>query len=431
MRHYTVWLSRLIFLTATGHAAAYDLVDAWQAARDYNSDYAAARAERAAGAELQVQGRSQLLPQVGVSANYSNTTLTTPAGLAPYENSGYGIQLSQPLFDAGKYTAYKKGQIGSALAQINFDAAEQQLIVDIARAYFDALLAQDTLNATQASKKAYQTQLEQAKAAFELGTATIVDSHEAQAGFDAASAREIVARNQLQISQNKLSRLTGLPAQAIQPLQGPLPFPPDNAVQDWEALAATHSLQLHAAEQALALAQQTVNEKRGNKLPVIALTAAYSEARSRAPETLPLTRGSTVGISVSLPLYAGGGIDSQIREALAKEEAASDQLESTRRQLLENVRSSWLGVNSGIALVHAQQQLLNSAGKKLESTRVGKEVGIRTTLDVLQAEQAYYDAQTSLASAKYDYLTARLQLGQLAGVLDGRLLQEVNGAFKP
>lgn len=429
MKRHTLWLGGLLMLAAGHHAAAYDLVDAWQAARHYNSDYAAARAELAAGAEQQVQGRSQLLPQVALAANYSSTTLSTPAGLAPYESSGYGIQLSQPLLDSSKYSAYQKGLIGSQLASINFDAAEQQLIVDIARAYFAALLAQDTLKATRASKQAYQTQLEQAKAAFALGSATVVDTHEAQAGYDAATAREIVAENQLEISQHDLQRLTGLDAQGMQALGEQQPLPPPASLQSWQELARSHSLQLQAAEQALALARQTVQEKRGNRLPVIALTAGYSEARSRAPETLPLTRGSSVGINISLPLYAGGGIDSQIREALAREEAASDKLESTRRQLLEDVRRGWLGVSNGAALVQAQQQLLRSARSRLESTRLGKEVGVRNNLEVLQAEQAYYDAITSLASARYDYLNARLQLGQLAGVLDAGLLQQVNAAL--
>ncbi|NWK77282.1 TolC family outer membrane protein [Aquitalea sp. LB_tupeE] len=433
MKHparFTPLLPALALLLASTSSFAFDLSEAWQAARSYNSDYAGSRADLEAGRELAVQGRAQLLPQVGLTGSYSHTNPTQPAGQATYDSSGYGIQLAQPLFDISKYSAYQKGKIASQQADTSFGAAEQQLMVDIARAYFDVLLAEDTLTATRASKKAYQTQLQQAKTAFDLGTATIIDTHEAQAGFDAASAKEIVALNQQEISQNNLRRLTGLDPRAIQPLKAQLPPPPAGDLQSWLELATHNSLALRAAEQALQYASQTVTEKRGNQLPVVALNAGFNDNRSNQNGALPVTRGSSIGVSVSLPLFAGGGINSQIREALAKEESARDKLESTRRQLREDVRKSWLGVTNGAALVRAQQQLLVSAKSKVDSTKLGKEVGIRTNLDVLQAEQSYYDAMTSLATAKYDYLTARLQLEQVAGTLDEGRLQIVNAAIR-
>lgn len=433
MKHlvrFTPLLPALALLLASPATLAFDLSEAWQAARSYNSDYAGSRADLTAGRELAVQGRAQLLPQVALTGSYSHTNPTQPAGQASYDSSGYGVQLAQPLFDVSKYSAYQKGKIASQQADTSFGAAEQQLMVEIARAYFDVLLAEDTLTATRASKKAYQTQLQQAKAAFDLGTATIIDTHEAQAGFDAASAREIVALNQQEISQNNLRRLTGLDPRAIQPLQAQLPPPQTGDLQSWLEVATHNSLALRAAEQALQYAIQTVTEKRGNQLPVVALNAGYNDNRSNQNGALPVTRGSSIGVSVSLPLFAGGGINSQIREALAKEESARDKLESTRRQLREDVRKSWLGVTNGAALVRAQQQLLVSAKSKVDSTKLGKEVGIRTNLDVLQAEQSYYDAMTSLATAKYDYLTARLQLEQVAGTLDEGRLLIVNAAIR-
>jgi outer membrane protein len=433
MKHharFTPLLPALALLLGSSSAFAFDLSEAWQAARSYNSDYAGSRADLNAGHELAVQGRAQLLPQAALTGSYSHTNPTQPAGQSTYDSSGYGIQLSQPLFDISKYSAYQKGKIASQQADTSFDAAEQQLMVDIARAYFDVLLAEDTLTATRASKKAYQTQLQQAKASFDLGTATIIDTHEAQAGFDAASAKEIVALNQQEISQNNLHRLTGLDVRSIQPLKEQLPPPPTGNLENWLDLATHNSLALRAAEQALQYASQTVTEKRGNQLPVVALNAGYNDNRSNQSGAQPVTRGSSIGVSVSLPLFAGGGINSQIREALAREESARDKLESTRRQLREDVRKSWLGVTNGAALVRAQQQLLVSAKSKVDSTKLGKEVGIRTNLDVLQAEQSYYDAMTSLATAKYDYLTARLQLEQVAGTLDESRLQIVNAAIR-
>lgn len=426
------WLG-IALLALAPSAYSYDLLDAWHAARDYNADFAAARANLSAGREQAIQGRAQLLPQVGASANYSYTHLTLPANLPGYDSTSYGVSLKQPLFDISKYTGYQKGQIGTRQAEISFQASEQQLMLTIAQAYFKVLLAQDTLAATQASKKAYQTQLAQARAAFDVGTATITDTHEAQAGYDAASAREISALNDLEVSQYTLRQLTGLEVQGIQPLQANLPLtrPLPDSLQAWSDNALRNSLTIQAAEQALEYARQTVTEKRGNHLPVINLEAGYTDSRSHlSVNQMPQNRGSSIGVGVTLPLFAGGGINSQVREALAKEEAARDQLEASKRQVRENVRQAFLGITNGAALVRAQQQLLVSAKSKLDSTRLGKEVGIRTNLDVLQAEQSYYDALTSLATAKYNYLLARLALAQSAGQLDEALLADVNRVIR-
>ncbi|WP_230369517.1 TolC family protein [Paludibacterium denitrificans] len=173
------WLG-IALLALAPSAYSYDLLDARHAARDYNADFAAARANLSAGREQAIQGRAQLLPQVGASANYSYTHLTLLTNLPGYDSTSYGVSLKQPLFDISKYTGYQKGQIGTRQAEISFQASEQQLMLTIAQAYFKVLLAQDTLAATQASKKAYQTQLAQARAAFDVGTATITDTHEAQ-----------------------------------------------------------------------------------------------------------------------------------------------------------------------------------------------------------------------------------------------------------
>ncbi|MEO9386103.1 TolC family outer membrane protein [Chromobacterium phragmitis] len=431
MKNHSLTLIALLALGSALPAQAFDLVGAWQAARDYNADFAAARAQREAGQEKLVQGRSQLLPQASVSGNYSYTNPIQPSSAQRrYESHGYNVGVQQPLFDVGKYTGYQKGKIGTQLADTAFSAAEQQLILDIAQAYFDVLRARDTLAATRASKKTYQNLLEQAKTAFEVGTATITDTHEAQAGYDGAVAQEISDANNLELAENNLKRLTGLEPSAIQSVREQLPLdPPKPAGLDaWVGMALRGSLKIQNAEQNLQLTEQTITEKRGNHLPTVNLTAGYNDAISNQPSLFNQqhTRGSSVGVTVTLPLFAGGGINSQVREAVAQRDAARDQLEAARRQVKEDVRKAFLGVTNGAALVRAQQQLLVSAKSKVESTRLGKEVGIRTSIDLLQAEQAYYTALTTLANAKYSYLTAKLALAQSAGQLQPETLGEVN-----
>ncbi|MDE1714420.1 TolC family outer membrane protein [Chromobacterium amazonense] len=428
----------LLLLGASLPSQAFDLVGAWQAARDYNADFAVSRAQRDAGQEKLVQGRSQLLPQVSATGTYgynnplqpsSTPTLTGGAqALGRYENHGYTVGMQQTLFDVGKYTGYKKGKLGTELADTTFDAAEQQLILDIAQAYFDVLRAQDTLAATRASKKTYLNLLQQAKTAFEVGTATITDTNEAQAGYDGAVAQEISDANNLELAQNNLKRLTGLDPAGIQAVRDQLPLDPPKpaGLEAWIDMALQNSLKIKTAQQNLDLAHQSAIEKKGNHLPTVTLNAGYSDQISNQYGNYPHTRGSNIGVTVNVPLFAGGGINSQVREALAQEEAARDQLESTRRQVKEDVRKAFLGVTNGAALVRAQQQLLISAKSKVESTRMGKEVGIRTNIDLLQAEQSYYTALTSLANAKYSYLTARLALAQAAGQLEPQVLADVN-----
>lgn len=435
MKFKPLHLAGLLALSLALPASAFDLIGAWQAARDYDSGFAASRAALDAGQEKAIQGRAQLLPQVGLSGNYARNRPQAPAGLPAYDNHSYGVQLTQPLFDIGKYAGYQKGKTATELAKIQFSAAEQKLITDVAKAYFDVLLAQDTLAADRSAKTAFANQLAQAKTAFEIGTATKVDTDEAQAGYDAAVAKEIATLNDLEIKREVLRTLTGLNPDAIQPLAGKLPLTPPspNTLQPWVEQALTNSQTVKASEQQRELAKHDLLEKRGQHLPVLALNAGWQDAVSKLPASFggtPNTRGSSVGVTVSMPLFAGGGINSQVREAAAKELQAQDELETAKRQTRESVRQAYLGVTNGAALVQAQEQVLTSMKSKLESTRLGKDVGVRSNLDLLQAEQAYADAQRSLAQARYNYLTAKLTLNQAAGLLDGGKLAEVNGVLK-
>ncbi|TCP11864.1 outer membrane protein [Crenobacter luteus] len=432
MTPFRTTLFALAALTLTQGAGAFDLVDAWRAARDYDASFSARRHERDAGQEKAVQGRAQLLPRVSLSANYQHNRPIEPSGLSSYNSHGWGVELSQPLFDLPRYAGYQKGQTGTRLAETQFSAAEQQLIVDVARAYFDVLLANDTLASVRSAKAAFAKQLEQAKTAFEVGTATITDTYEAQAGFDAARAREIAAESELTVRREALRRLTGLDPQGVAPVSEKLALvPPAPAtLEDWIALAEANSLLIRTNREQLELARQELLEKRGQHLPTLSLSAGYNDTVNNSPSTVARnSRGSSVGITLSVPLFAGGGLDSQVREAAANELKARDTLEASRRQVREDVRSAYLGVTNGAALVRAQEQLLASSKSKLEATRLGREVGVRTTLDLLQAEQAYAEVVTSLAQSRYNYLLAQLTLSQAAGLLDAERLATLNRAM--
>ena len=430
----TLGLGALLGSALAAPAHAFDLLQALQAARQYDAGYASASAANRAGAEKAVQGRALLLPSVGLSASTTQNKPLQPAA-GNYRSDSLGVQLTQPLFDTASYSGYQKGKIASTVAQLQFDASGQQLVIDVARAYFDALLAEDVLNVTRATKSAYERQLAQARKAFEVGTATITDTHEAQAGYDAATAQEIAALSDLDLKRNALAQLTGLNPESIRRLRDKpqLSAADLGTLETWTQRAQQNSLALQLQQQQLVLAEKNLDEARGKHLPTVSLNAGYSHNRSTDASSVAsgrdTTRGSSLGLSLTLPLYAGGAIDSQVTEAAANRDKAREDLEAARRQNAQNVRRSWLGVSNGAALVRAQEQLLVSAKSKLDATRLGKDVGVRTNLDLLNAEKDYQDAIRALVQARYNFLQARLALAQAAGTLDDQVVDEVNRFF--
>lgn len=425
-------ITTLVGMSTLLPAHAFDLQQAVQAARQYDAAYAAAKATQRAGAEKAVQGRSLLLPSIGLSAGYTNTNPIKPDADS-YNNSNVGIQLSQPLFDLSAYQGYKKGQLAAELADLQLAADQQQLISDVAKAYFDVLLAQDVLGVTRATKAAYERQLAQARKAFEIGTATITDTHEAQAGFDAATAREISALSDLEIKQQILGQKTGLKPEEIRQLAGKSAFDAANLsdLATWQSRGSQQSLAIKAKTLQKELAARNLDDARGKHLPTVSLTAGYSANHTNEASSVARgardTRGSSLGINLKMPLYAGGAINSQVSEAVANLEVATEQLEQTRRDTSQQIRRAWLGVSNGAALVKAQQQLLLSAKSKLDATKLGREVGVRTNLDQLNAEKDYQDAVRALAEARYSFLQAKLGLAQASGTLNDEVLAEVNG----
>lgn len=238
----------------------------------------------------------------------------------------------------------------------------------------------------------------------------------------------------LEIKRNTLAKLTGLKPEQINHLKGRVDLGNElGTLQAWLDRAEAGSLNIKSARQQVQLAEENLTAARGKHLPTVDLSAGYSINHATDPASRLSGRGSTagnsVGVNLTLPLYAGGGINSQVREAAANLEKSRDDLELSRREVALAVRSAWLGVSNGAAQVKAQEQLLVSAKSKLDATRLGREVGVRTNLDLLNAESSYQDAVRALASARYNLLYARLALALAAGELDDQAVASVNRFF--
>ena len=415
---------------------AFDLQDAWDAALGYDASHSAAAYQRLAAQENIPQARAALLPQVSLNGSYQRNFPIEPD--SPDNNSyGYNVQATQTLFDAGKFADYKQGKLAAKLADAQFDLSEQQLLLNVSQAYFDVLTAYDLISASSASKKLYQRQLEQAKTMFDVGAATIVDTHEAQAGLDNAQVQVLNAEQKLHLAQQKLEYYTGLNPNDIARIDGKQVSRILNhqTLSEWQQLAYLGNTNISAKQLAVEQARAAVQKARAHRYPKVELQAAYQDQHQQV-SSMGFTenvhsKGASVGVNMSLPLYTGGGLNSQVRQAQLELLQREDELTASKRDTDLQVREQYLNVQSGLAQVHALEQLVLTNRKKLESSQLGQQVGVRSNLDVIDAQKTLADSEQQLAKARYDYLQAQLALAQAAGQLQsGTALQQINAAIR-
>lgn len=403
-------------------AAAANLSAIHQLALAHDSEYAAAQQARQAGIEALPQARAQLRPAISLTGSLSHTqTDPSPGARNDFDAHSYGVRLTQPLFRMQNLQAYEQGKLAALLADQRLALASQELILRVAQAYFDVLLAQDNLAAAQAQKDALAQQLAQARKSFEVGVATIVDTHEAQARFDVARAQEIAAHNDLEVRRSALEKLIGGAAPTLDSLrpgvQMALPAPNDMAA--WVKQAEDANLAVLAAQTALESARREVRRQAGGHYPTLDLVASYSaRSANNASAASPDAATGVLGLELNWPLYQGGGTRSRVRQAIANQEKARFELDTARRDGTLRARQAFLGVVSGEARVRALEAALVSGESQLRSTKLGLEVGVRTRVDVLNAQQQVYATQRDLAAARYQTLIAGLQLEAAAGNLD-------------
>lgn len=428
-------------LAASSWAQASDLLETFHAALLNDPVFAAARAKQQAAQEKLPQGRALLLPSVNFNANtaYNNQatqylgTFPFPNGAYSFNSNGYGVTVVQPLFRQQNWVAYNESELQVAQSVIELKIAEQDLILRVAQAYFDVLIAQDSVQLVEAQKTAISEQLEQAKRNFEVGSATVTDTLEAQSRYDLTGAQEIAARNDLEIKRSALQQLINATPQDLKPLGKDLqletPQPAD--MEKWVDLAQLSNLQLAIAQAGKEIAEKEVQRNRGGHYPTVDLVANYTQSNANGSGfgVGIDTTNKSVGVQLNMPLYEGGAVDSKWREAEANQERARQQLEDARRSAAQQTRQAYLGVASGIAQVKALKQAMTSSQSMLDASKLGHEVGVRTNLDVLNAEQQLYSTRRDLYQAQYNYLLSRLRLKAAVGALGEEDLSKENQAL--
>lgn len=435
---FLVWVS-----VASVPAQAAGLLDIFRTAQANDPVFAAARAARAAGQEKLPQGRALLLPSINLNANttFNDQTVqyhgatTFPSGTSRYNSHGYSVNLTQPLFRQQNWLAYTEAELQVVQSEAQFRATEQELILRVAQAYFDVLVAQDGVQLAEAQKVAIAEQLEQAKRNFDVGSATITDTHEAQARYDLTEAREIAARNELDNRQHALQQLINATPPALNHLGADFdPETPQPAeMEKWVDTALLNSPTIIIAQMGAELAEKEVARNRSGHYPTLDLVASYANNDANG-STFGVGSESTsksIGVQLNLPLFQGGATQSRWREAEANRERARQELENARRTAATQTRQAYLGVVSGIARVKALQQAVISSESVLEASKLGHEVGVRTNLDVLNAQQQLYATRRDLYQAQYDYLLGRLRLKAATGALAETDIGMIDAALRP
>ena len=438
--------------TAPVLAPRSDLVSVYRLAVENNAELAAARAQFEAIRETVPQARAGLLPNLRAGAELSDTRTQadTSAGSRTLSRSGtvYQATLSQPIFRADRWFQLQAAEAISEQAALEYSAAEQNLILQSAQAYFAVLQAQDNLAAVKAEEAAFKRQLDQANERFEVGLSDRTDTLEAQAGFDTARANRILAERQVQDTLQALETLTNRTHLALEGIEHSLPVlaPIPNDATAWVDTATRQNLNLLAVNQAVNAAGETLRQYRAGHAPTLDAVASYRKgdndsmgfANSGMADALPgypryngnVEQGS-IGLQLNIPIYSGGLTSSQSRQAFHQLTEAEQRRESLRRQVVENTRNLHRAVNTDIEQVQARRQSIISSQSALEATEVGYEVGTRNIVDVLDTQRRLYAAVRNYNNARYDYILDNLRLKQAAGTLNPGDLEDLARYLKP
>ena len=420
-------------------ANAQSLVELYESARAFDASYLSAKLQYEANLARAEQSRASILPTaslVGTSTrtDFENTLSAATALSRPFNTQSGTISASQPLYRPGNWATYDQGKKQLDLARALLDTAEQDLIVRTSQTYFDALASQDSLTFVKAQKAAVAEQLASAKRNFEVGTATITDTREAQARYDLVLAQEIAAENDLRVKKIALDQLVGKQGTQPRSLSAPpvlRPVEPAD-VNTWVLQSEGAHPGIRQAQSNLEIAQLEVTKAEAGHKPTLDLTGSYNATRNPSGTATSSTTGAsrtntaTIGLSLNVPLFAGFSTQNRIRETLALSDKARSDLEGARRNVAQATRTAFFGVVSGQGQVKALEAAELSSQSALDANRLGYQVGVRINIDVLNSQSQLFQTKRDLAKARYDVLVGGLRLRQANGSLRAEDLQSIN-----
>ncbi len=417
-------------------AQAEDLMDVYRLALESDPQLSAAANRLLSTGEVKRQAWAGFLPTLTGSAGFSDvtggfTTLDGRSGDIAQQQEQLRLQLSQPLYQRENYTRLDASRAQLAQSEADYALALNGLMVRVAEGYFGVLTAEDALKFASAEETANSRQLEQAEQRYEVGLTAITDVHEARASYDRARANVIVAQNTLDDAREALRELTGQEINSVRPLREDYSLaPPQPAVMtDWVDSALSANPSVMSRKFAADAAYHNIRTQRAGHYPTLSADMTYQDTTNSgdlnpfATETQDFT---SIGITLNVPIYAGGAVSSRSRQAAADYDAALDQLEQEKRGITRTTRNSYRAVLAGISQVQAFRQAVVSAQSALEATEAGFEVGTRTIVDVLLSQRTLFQAQRDYSQARHDLVLNRLRLRSGAGTIEVTDLEAVN-----
>ncbi len=451
--------SVLLLMLVANQAQAFDLLEAWQAARTQDPLFASARAAAEVGRTKTAQATALKGPQVTLNAGVAGVSSDNKITDAQFSNAQFagggagtkgttdfrtktdgGLDLNlnlraeYPLYDVTLDKSAVQLNKQAALAEVQLNTETQQLMLRVAQAYFDALLASDALIALKSQHVAVAKALESAQARFKEGDVAIIDTHETQARYDMLTSQVMEAESNVQLTRATLGDISGNQQSVLSQVSDKIDFKRyiNGDLQSWLARAQMNHPQVHAQQLQQEIAQVESGKFQSKYAPTVNLVAQAGGERlqglggSGADVT---NRQLSLGVQLTIPLYSSGMRDARYQEALALEDKARSQTDVARQRAVQDARSAWMAVTVGQGQAKALKQAERSAEVKLDSTRLGRDVGDRTTLDVLNSEQELHNTRLALYRSHYQVLLALLNLSAAAGELNEPRLQEFNQLF--
>ncbi len=438
MNRILLWISLLSLLPATGWTGSQSLLEVFEQAKLHDPVLASASHASKASQTLIEQAKATYRPAINftATANAAQTDVKLIGGNNPFREGrnnfeGYTarVEARQPIYRRENLQRLDQSYDRVSIADKQYLLAEQTLILRTTQAYFDVLQAQDRIALLEAQKLAIQSQLKQAQATFDVGTATITDVNEAQARYDLVVAQELAARNDLAVAQYSLQAITGQTAPALSTVKPTLQINTElKPLTEWQTVTNDSNLAIQIQQDTLKLNEKEIEIARSGHYPTVDAVATYLHAYSNGGQNGfgSDLKSAVVGVELSVPLYLGGGVNARVEQAAFNQQKALDDLENARRQATLDTQRAYLNLSTSIATVKALEQALVSSQSQLDSTKLGYEVGVRTSVDVLNAQQQLYSAKRDLLQARYQYLVNIIRLKVASGIVTEADLQDIN-----
>jgi outer membrane protein, protease secretion system len=421
-------------------SSAIGLLNAYDLALTNDPTYRAAVLDKEAAQQYRVLGRSQLLPTVSASysknKNHADITTTSPTGDTSdnrhYSSSATSLQLRQPLVNLEGKARYRQGIAQTNASDAQFSARSQDLIVRLVNLYANAKYAEDQLAQATAQRDALAEQRQANERMFQRGEGTKTEVLETQAKYDLSEAQVLEARDGLVNSRLALAAVVGQDIERLDPLSEDFRAKPMNpaSFEAWKDIALANNPEIVAQRYTVEIALEEINKNRAGHYPRLDLVASASKNNSDTTNTINQnTNSRSIGVQLNIPLYSGGSVSAATSQAVSNHEKAQADLDAKTSQVLVELRKQYNLTVSGVSRIAAAEKSLSSARLLIEATQKSVKGGMRTNLDVLTAQQQFFEAKRDLALSRYNYLLSFLRLRYSAGTLALADLQEISTYF--